>query len=175
MFTKVQMIQFSTVFKFVVEQIIKRPISSESALFLIIQNFSIQDRTGIWKTIAVRINASPVEVHDYFFNTWQLKFFQDPNVFKEELKEILYQEISYSMDATDAINQTLLIFQQKYPNNNCNSRQVYQILYRYAVVKPRYEKKGDRKRITKQIGAHNAQYFCNEQLFQMIQQNEFTL
>ncbi|CAL6067994.1 Conserved_hypothetical protein [Hexamita inflata] len=175
MFSKVQAIQFCTVLKFVVEQIIKQQIDSESALFIIIQNFSMRERTGIWKTIAVRINASPVEVHDYFFNTWQLKFFQDPNVFKEELKEILYQEIGYSMNATDAINQTLLIFQQKYPNNNCNSRQVYQILYRYAVVKPRYEKKGDRKRIIKQIGAHNAQYFRNEQLFQMIQQNEFTL
>ncbi|CAL5985588.1 Conserved_hypothetical protein [Hexamita inflata] len=139
------------------------------------QNFSIQDRTGIWKTIAVRINASPTEVHDYFFNTWQLQFYQDPNVFKEELKEILYQEISYSRNATDAINQTLDIFKQQYPNNNCNSRQVYQILYRFAVVKPRYEKKGKSKRIIKQIGSHNTQYYRNEQLFQMIQQNEFTL
>ncbi|CAL6031334.1 Conserved_hypothetical protein [Hexamita inflata] len=175
MFSKVQAIQFCTVLKFVVEQIIKQQIDSESALFIIIQNFSMRERTGIWKTIAVRINASPVEVHDYFFNTWQLKFFQDPNVFKEELKEILYQEIGYSMNATDVINQTLLIFQQKYPNNNCNSRQVYQILYRYAVTKPTEQKKEKSKCLIKQIRVNTLQYLRNEKLFEMIQQNEFML
>ncbi|CAL6031336.1 Conserved_hypothetical protein [Hexamita inflata] len=135
MFTKMQVSQFSTILKYIIEKLIGHSIVSESALFLIIQNLSLKERTGIWKVIASKIDASPAEVHDYFFNTWQLQFYQDLNVYKQELKDLFYSQVSYSKDPKDAINKTINEFNQNYPNHNCNQRKIYQTLYRYAMMK----------------------------------------
>ncbi|CAL6031396.1 Conserved_hypothetical protein [Hexamita inflata] len=141
MFTRIQMMQFAEVLKYVIERMTGVRVFSEHQLFVLMQGLSNKDRTGIWKLVAARINSSPAEVHDYFFNTWQLQFYQDPSVYKEELKALFYSQVGYSKDAKEAINSTIEAFQLQFPNNNCNERKIYQVLYRYAVVKPNQEKK----------------------------------
>ncbi|CAL6031310.1 Conserved_hypothetical protein [Hexamita inflata] len=131
MITKVQSVQFGAVLKFVIEQVTNATVQSDAELFAIIKNLPLKQKTGIWLSVSLRIGSTPSEVHDYFFNTWQLQFFQSHNSFKNELKELFYKTALQYSDSKNAINKTLEEFQQKYPNN-CNERKLKQILYRYA-------------------------------------------
>ncbi|CAL5985578.1 Conserved_hypothetical protein [Hexamita inflata] len=148
MFTRLQLCQFTAVLKFVIEQLVSHVIVSEHELYIVIQKLSIKDRTGIWKLVAARINSSPAEVHDYFFNTWQLQFYQDPNTYKYELKDLFYSQVGYSKDAKEAIKYTIEAFKTQFPNHKCNERQLYQVLYRYAVTKPKKEQQKLEKQLS---------------------------
>ncbi|CAL6067910.1 Conserved_hypothetical protein [Hexamita inflata] len=141
MLTKVQTLQFGAALKFVIEQIINQTINSDLELFKIIKQFTLKERTGIWRTVGNRINSTANEAHDYYFNTWTLQFYQDHKVFQEILIQLFYDQIGYCTDAKEAIKLTINEFQKQYPLNNCNERKMYQLLYRINSAKDQSSRK----------------------------------
>ncbi|CAL6031415.1 Conserved_hypothetical protein [Hexamita inflata] len=135
MFTHSQVSSFTEALKHVVESIIGRKILFNCDLFLAVQKLTKSQRTGIWKQVAALIGSSAAEVHDYYFNSWQTTFFQDPRDYTKELKMLLYQEISKSHNTKEAVARTIKAFQTQCPKNTCNERHVYQFVYRYALSK----------------------------------------
>ncbi|CAL6067922.1 Conserved_hypothetical protein [Hexamita inflata] len=141
MLTKVQTVQFGAVLKFLIEQITNKIINSNIELFYTIQQLTIQQRTGFWKSVGSGINVTANEAHDYYNNTWTLQFYQNYQDYREQLVELFHEQISYCKDAKDAIWQTVDQFQKKYPCNNCNERKLFQMLYRLASTKNKTPRK----------------------------------
>ncbi|CAL5985498.1 Conserved_hypothetical protein [Hexamita inflata] len=161
MLTKVQTVQFGAVLKFLIEQITNRIINSNLELYYTIQQLTIKQRTGFWKSVGSGINVTASEAHDYYYNTWTLQFYQNHQDYREQLVQLFYEQISYSTDVKDAIWQTINQFQAQYPSNNCNERKLYQMLYRQATTKNKTPRKTNKLNQSPQYEASEQFRFQN--------------
>ncbi|CAL6102555.1 Conserved_hypothetical protein [Hexamita inflata] len=132
MLSKQQILMFEKALLELVSAIVHQTISSKLMLFEFTQQLSTTNRKGLWKQIGVLINASQIEVHDYYFNTWSLQFYEDFNHYREEIKNIFQQVIINTPDYKLAIQQSIRTFLKEFPDNKCNERKIYQMLYQYA-------------------------------------------
>ncbi|CAL6045789.1 Conserved_hypothetical protein [Hexamita inflata] len=132
MLTKQQILMFEKTLLELVSAIVHQSISSKQLLFEFTQEILIKNRKGLWKQIGDQINASQIEVHDFYFNTWSLQFYEDCNQYKDEIKIIFQQVINNTSDYKLAIHQSIQTFLKEFPDNKCNERKIYQMLYQYA-------------------------------------------
>ncbi|CAL5985452.1 Conserved_hypothetical protein [Hexamita inflata] len=132
MLTKQQILMFEKTLLELVSVITHLTISSKLMLFEFTQQLSTTNRKGLWKQIGDQINASQIEVHDFYFNTWSLQFYEDFNHYREEIKNIFQHAINSTPDYKLAIQQSIQTFIKEFPDNKCNERKIYQMLYQYA-------------------------------------------
>ncbi|CAL6004675.1 Conserved_hypothetical protein [Hexamita inflata] len=131
MFSEQQVEMFGNLLLQVIQQLIGTEIYSDQQLYGIIQKLSFKDRKGIWQSIANQLVSTSTEVHDYFFNTWQLRFYEDVGNYKHQLKQIFTEVYNDAQAPKDIINKCIEIFNQQHPHNQCNERKMYQVIYRY--------------------------------------------
>ncbi|CAL5985532.1 Conserved_hypothetical protein [Hexamita inflata] len=134
MLTEVQIQKFSAALSKVLFPLQQHPFHSDAELFRALQKLPRANRTGIWRKLGIELIATPNEVHDYYFNTWQIQFYQNANESREDLKKLFLDLVQFCENPNEAINRTIQVYMEN--QHNCNKRQLYQILYRYAVVKP---------------------------------------
>ncbi|CAL6045827.1 Conserved_hypothetical protein [Hexamita inflata] len=141
MLTRLQLTQFETVLHAIIQQLTGKIISSNYQLYNELLQLGQPERRGLWKKIGARIRTSEQEVHDYFYNTWQLQFYEDPNLYRQELKQFLKESLSQTANYKEAINTAMQEFQNQFPLNRCNKRKLYQLLYQYVqiIMKSRLE------------------------------------
>ncbi|CAL6077847.1 Conserved_hypothetical protein [Hexamita inflata] len=132
MLTKQQILMFEKTLLELVSAIVHQAISSKQLLFEFTQEILTKNRKGLWKQIGDQINASQIEVHDFYFNTWSLQFYEDCNQYKDEIKLIFQQVIISTSDYKLAIQQSIQTFLKEFPSNRCNERKIYQMLYQYT-------------------------------------------
>ncbi|CAL6074105.1 Conserved_hypothetical protein [Hexamita inflata] len=85
MLTRLQLIQFETVLHAMIQFITGKIISSNHQLYNELLQLGQPERRGLWKQIGARIGSNELQVHDYFYNTWQLQFYEDPYLYRSEL------------------------------------------------------------------------------------------
>ncbi|CAL6077789.1 Conserved_hypothetical protein [Hexamita inflata] len=134
MLTRLQLTQFETVLHAMIQFITGKIIRSNHQLYNELLQLGQPERRGLWKQIGARIRTSEQEVHDYFYNTWQLQFYEDPYLYRSELKLFLKDALSQTANYKEAINTALQEFQTQFPLNRCNQRKLYQLLYQQAQI-----------------------------------------
>ncbi|CAL6074101.1 Conserved_hypothetical protein [Hexamita inflata] len=134
MLTRLQLIQFETVLHAMIQFITGKIISSNHQLYNELLQLGQPERRGLWKQIGARIGSNELQVHDYFYNTWQLQFYEDPYLYRSELKQFLQESFSQRVNYKEAINTAMQEFQNQFPLNRCNKRKLYQLLYQQAQI-----------------------------------------
>ncbi|CAL6045840.1 Conserved_hypothetical protein [Hexamita inflata] len=134
MLTRLQLTQFETVLHAMIQFITGKIISSNYQLYNELLQLGQPERKGLWKQIGARIGSNELQVRDYFYNTWQLQFYEDPNLYRSELKQFLKESMSQTANYKEAINTAMQEFQNQFPLNRCNKRKLYQVLYQYVKI-----------------------------------------
>ncbi|CAL6074002.1 Conserved_hypothetical protein [Hexamita inflata] len=132
MLTRLQIDSFELALLELIQLITGSKIASKLQLFQQILQLEHSERKGLWKTMAEKIQATQLEAHDYFFNTWQLQFYEDVNLYKEGLKRVFEKAAAQTESQKAQIQATIAGFQKLYPHNRCNERKLYQTVYQYA-------------------------------------------
>ncbi|CAL6064179.1 Conserved_hypothetical protein [Hexamita inflata] len=131
MFTGEQVEKFGKTLLSVIQDLIGTEIRSDEDLYLVIQKLPVQDRKGIWQVIASKLDSTTGEVHDYYFNTWQLQFYENVGNYRAQLKQIFSELYNAQQTPKEIIGNTISVFNDRFPTNSCNQRKLYQIVYRY--------------------------------------------
>ncbi|CAL6074076.1 Conserved_hypothetical protein [Hexamita inflata] len=134
MLTRQQQQQFNQVLHMLIQQITGKQITSLQQLYEETTKLEYANRKGLWKQIAAQIGATQLQVHDYFFNTWALQFYEDVNIYRSHLKEIFQNACLQTQNYKVAIQISMQNFQKQFPNNKVNERKLYQVLYQYVKV-----------------------------------------
>ena len=69
--------------------------------------------------------CSPNEIHDYFYNTYQLQFYDDPSEYRQELKQTLFA-LGYDRPSKENIPTAIQIFKDNHKDKNFCDRKLYQ-------------------------------------------------
>ena len=87
------------------------------------------------------MGLTAVQVHDYFYNKWQLQFFDSPNLYKKEFKQTYLEHLNPNLSAGENIKIACAVLKKKHPEKNFCERQLYQIIYHIASQRNQYKKK----------------------------------
>ncbi|CAL6069550.1 Conserved_hypothetical protein [Hexamita inflata] len=131
MFTGEQVEKFGKTLLNVIQDLIGTEIRSDEDLYLVIQKLPVQDRKGIWQVIASKLDSTAGEVHDYYFNTWQLQFYENVGNYRAQIKQLFSELYNAQQTPKEIISNTIKAFNDNFPYNSCNQRKLYQIVYRY--------------------------------------------
>ena len=89
-------------------------------------------KKGIWIQIGKQLGLTAVQAHDYFYNTWQLQFFDSPEFGKEELREIYLQCHDPNVSVTMNIKAAAEAFKKVHFDKRFCDRKLFQMLYHFA-------------------------------------------
>ncbi|CAL6064175.1 Conserved_hypothetical protein [Hexamita inflata] len=128
MLTQLQLSKFEEVLCLTVEKLCNYKLQSNEQVYKELQTLNIKQKKGIWNFIAQQIGSTQEQVHDYYFNTWSLQFYEDAGPYRQFLHKQLIKALE-TLTYKEAIQHSLAQFRLKYPNNKCNERKIYQILY----------------------------------------------
>ena len=79
------------------------------------ESCSSDAKKGIWVHIGKQMSWTGVQVHDYFYNTWQLQFFDSPDFGIEELKEMYLLSHNPNLSIKDNIKTASDMFKRAHP------------------------------------------------------------
>ena len=66
-----------------------------------------QQKSRIWMSIGKYMEMTTIQVHDYFYNTWQLQFYDDASFGKAEFKQLFVQFYDRTLSVSANIKITI--------------------------------------------------------------------
>ena len=82
--------------------------------------------------IGKHMGLTSVQVHDYYYNNWQMQFFDSADFGKEELRLLFLLNHNASLSIGDNIEAASKLFKEKYPDKRFCDRKLYSMLYYHA-------------------------------------------
>ena len=104
---------------------------SDQEALRILQEMPLAQRRGIWVEIGMRLDLTSQQAHDYFYNTYIKRCYDDPSPFKEEMKETLMMCMS-GKNQKEIVRDAIQLFVGRHPEMNFCERKVYQQMYHYV-------------------------------------------
>ena len=82
----------------------------------------------IWAQLGRELNIPARVIHDYFYNTWSKRFYDNLVPYREELIQI-YNYGAYGGDKKERIITAIDIFRRKHPRLRVHVQSTYSYLY----------------------------------------------
>ncbi|CAL6045826.1 Conserved_hypothetical protein [Hexamita inflata] len=82
MLTRLQISQFEATLHALIQQLTGKIISSNYQLYNELLQLQQQYKRGLWRQMGNLLRTSENEVHDYFYNTWSVQFYEDVNLYR---------------------------------------------------------------------------------------------
>jgi hypothetical protein len=104
--------------------------STENDMMLALEQIGVKGRWGMWKVIADKLDVRQQQAHDYYYNTWQMQFFEDPRLFKQEIRDCFLSNSRF-MDEQEAMDKAADQIMQKYPDKKFYRTSLLMQLYSF--------------------------------------------
>ena len=106
-------------------------VESDQEALKILQEMPLTQRRGIWVEVGAKARMTSQQAHDYFYNTYIKRCYDDLSPFKEEMREALMLSMGCK-NQKEIVSDAIQLFVGIHFEMNFCERKVYQQMYHYV-------------------------------------------